>query len=150
MTTPESIDSASLHELRVVCDTNVLVSAIMFLRSTPSRAFTHAHHAGKLLTTPELASELQDVLSRPKIARYITDDLRDEFLAAYLTMAEFVVTAEQITVCRDPKDNHVLEAAIDGRATCILSGDNDLLVLNPFRDIPILSPSEFLSLYPPS
>jgi len=62
---------------------------------------------------------------------------------------EFAVTTEQITACRDPKDNHVLETAIDGHAPCILSGDNDLLVLNPFRDIPILGPSQFLSLYPP-
>jgi putative PIN family toxin of toxin-antitoxin system len=84
------------------------------------------------------------------MARYIAEDLRDEFLAAYLAMAEFVVTTEQITACRDPKDNQVLETAIDGHATCILSGDKDLLVLNPFRDIPILTPSEFLGLYLPS
>lgn len=150
MTTPEAVDGIPPQELRVVCDTNVLVSAVMFPESTPGRAFTYARHAGKLLTTPELASELRDVLLRPKMARYITGNLRDEFLAAYLTMAEFVVTTEQITVCRDPKDNHVLEAAIDGHATCILSGDNDLLVLNPFRDIPILSPSEFVGIYLPS
>ncbi len=122
----------------------------MFLQSVPGRAFTHARHAGTLLTTPELASELRDVLLRPKMFRYITGDLGDEFLAAYPAMAEFVETTEQITACRDPKDNHVLETAIDGHATCVLSGDKDLLVLNPFRDIPILSPSEFLGLYFPS
>ncbi len=150
VTTPESKDTVPPQGLRVVCDTNVLVSAVMFPQSVPGRAFAYARHAGKLLTTPELASELRDVLLRPKVARYITGDLRDEFLAAYLSMAEFVVTTEQITACRDPKDNHVLEAAIDGQATCILSGDKDLLVLNPFRDIPILSPSEFLGVYLPS
>jgi uncharacterized protein len=150
VTTPEDVGNIPLQELRVVCDTNVLVSAVMFPESTPGRAFTHARHAGKLLTTPDLASELRDVLSRPKMARYIAEDLRDEFLAAYLAMAEFVVTTEQITACRDPKDNQVLETAIDGHATCILSGDKDLLVLNPFRDIPILTPSEFLGLYLPS
>jgi predicted nucleic acid-binding protein len=97
VTTPESIDNIPSQGLRVVCDTNVLVSAVMFPQSVPGRAFTHARHAGKLLTTPELASELRDVLLRPKMSRYITGDLRDEFLAAYLAMAEFVVTTEQIT-----------------------------------------------------
>lgn len=150
MTAPEAVDNIPPQELRVVCDTNVLVSAVVFPQSTPGRAFTHARHVGKLLTTPDLASELREVLLRPKLARYITEGLRDEFLAAYLTIAEFVVTTVQITDCRDPKDNRVLEAAIDGRATCILSGDNDLLVLNPFRDIPILSPSAFLNFYLPS
>ncbi len=149
MTTPEVVDNIPPQELRVVCDTNVLVSAVMFPQSTPGRAFTYARHAGRLLTTPDLASELRDVLLGPKLARYISESLRDEFLAAYLAMAEFVVTTEQITACRDPKDNHVLETAIDGHATCILSGDKDLLVLNPFRDIPILGPSEFLGLYLP-
>ena len=50
-----------------------------------------------------------------------------------------------ITACRDPKDNRFLEAALAGQADCIVSGDADLLVLNPFEDIPILRPAEFLA-----
>ncbi len=58
--------------------------------------------------------------------------------------AEIVVIREKIKVCRDEKDNQYLELAIDGQATCIVSGDSDLLVLNPFREIPILTIQEFL------
>jgi predicted nucleic acid-binding protein len=54
------------------------------------------------------------------------------------------VIREKIKVCRDEKDNQYLELAIDGQATCIVSGDSDLLVLNPFREIPILTIQEFL------
>lgn len=131
--------------LRVVCDTNVLVSAVLFPHRIPGQAFSHARHMGRLLTTPDLATELRDVLTRPKFVRYIAAETRDEFLAAYLTEAEFVVVSEQVEVCRDPKDNRVPDAAINGRATCILSGDDDLLVLSPFRGIPILRPAEYLA-----
>jgi predicted nucleic acid-binding protein len=55
-----------------------------------------------------------------------------------------VVIHERIEVCRDEKDNQYLELAIDGQATCIVSGDSDLLILNPFREIPILTIQEFL------
>jgi len=47
--------------------------------------------------------------------------------------------------CRDPKDNKFLELAVAGEATHIVTGDSDLLVLNPFRDIAVLTPSEFLA-----
>jgi predicted nucleic acid-binding protein len=57
-----------------------------------------------------------------------------------------VVPNRRITVCRDPKDNKVLEGAVAGRADVIVSGDEDLLVLNPFEGIPIVGPAEFLAM----
>lgn len=81
---------------------------------------------------------------RTKFARYISDELRDEFLATYLAEATFVVVSERVIVCRDPKDNMVLDAAINGNALCVISGDEDLLVLSPFRGIPIVRPVEYL------
>lgn len=50
---------------------------------------------------------------------------------------------ERITMCRDPKDDKFLELAMSGRADVIVSGDSDLLVLDRFRDIPILTPAAF-------
>ena len=139
------LDEPPSHPRAVVCDTNVLVSAVLFPYSVPGQAVSHARNMGQLLTTPELAAELQAVLMRPKFARYISDELRDEFLATYLAEAAFVVVSERVTVCRDPKDNMVLDAAINGNALCIISGDEDLLILTPFRDIPILRPAEYLN-----
>jgi len=64
-------------------------------------------------------------------------------------MDEGVFIAPKITIqaCRDPKDNIFLKLALTGRADCIVSGDKDLLVLHPFRKIPIISASEFLLNY---
>jgi len=55
-----------------------------------------------------------------------------------------VKTKEEITVCRDPKDNMILELAVAGQADYIVTGDKDLLALNPFRKIQIVTPAEFL------
>ena len=59
-------------------------------------------------------------------------------------IGEFIELAEKITVCRDPKDNKFLELAVAGNADCLITGDKDLLILNPFRGIKIISPSDFL------
>jgi putative PIN family toxin of toxin-antitoxin system len=58
--------------------------------------------------------------------------------------AELVTIAERVTVCRDPKDDKFLELAINGRADAIISGDADLLTLDMFRGIPIITPSAFV------
>ncbi len=51
----------------------------------------------------------------------------------------------QIQACRDPKDDYVLELAVSGQANCVVTGDQDLLVLNPYAGIPILDPSTFMA-----
>ena len=58
--------------------------------------------------------------------------------------AELVAITERIAACRDPTDDKFLELAINGRADLIVSGDGDLLALNPFHDIPIVTPAVFV------
>ena len=52
-----------------------------------------------------------------------------------------------VTDCRDPKDNKFLELAVSANASCIITGDKDLLILNPFRGIDILNAADFLNKY---
>ncbi len=59
-------------------------------------------------------------------------------------IGEFIEPKIEFTECRDPKDNKFLELAVAGNADCIVTGDKDLLVLNPFRDTKIISPANFL------
>nr|WP_242054306.1 putative toxin-antitoxin system toxin component, PIN family [Nostoc parmelioides] len=58
---------------------------------------------------------------------------------------QFIKVTEQINECRDPKDNKYLELAVSGKAECIVTGDDDLLVLKPWRGIEILTVQEFLA-----
>jgi len=69
------------------------------------------------------------------------------FLASLAKEATLVEITQEILECRDPKDNKFLDLAVCGRAHCIISGDKDLLELNPFRGIAVLKPDEFLKKY---
>ncbi len=132
-------------ELRVVIVTGVVVSAVLLPRSVPRQAFDRAAERGRLLVSAATVAELDDVLRRPKFNKYISEEKRLEFLAALVRTAEVVKVSATVTECRDPKDNMILELAISGRASHILSGDADLLTLHPFRGVAIRSPQDFLA-----
>lgn len=91
-----------------------------------------------------MLAELNEVLGRQHFRRYVHEDEVRRFLAAFAREAEWVEITTSITACRDPKDNKFLELAVDGHATHIVSGDDDLLALNPFRNISILRPVAIL------
>ena len=131
---------------RIVFDINVIVSALLFSDFVPGRAFKKGLIHGTILISGLLARELNQVLSRRKFDRYISQKERDEFLAAQIRSTDQIEITEYVRVCRDPCDNLVLEVAINGEASYIVSGDHDLLVLNPFRGVEILTPAEFLRL----
>jgi len=127
-----------------VFDTNVLVSALFSDRSAPGRAFFTALGTGTLLVSEETVTELADVVGRPKFDRYVTAEERGRFVAALVRRAELVEVPAPVVACRDPRDDKFLSLAVSGSASVIVSGDADLLVLHPFRGIPILSPATFL------
>ena len=131
-------------ERRFVFDTNVVVSALLLKRSIVRQAFDKANEQGKLLVSQAMVEELNEVLRRKRFDKYVTEDERIEFITALVREAALVEIADTVTVCRDPKDNKFLELAVSGKATCIVSGDDDLLVLHPFRGIPVLTPRQFL------
>lgn len=66
------------------------------------------------------------------------------WITRLLELAELVTIIERVVTCRDPTDDKFLEVAVNGGADLLLSGDKDLLVLNPFRGIPIVTPTGFL------
>jgi putative PIN family toxin of toxin-antitoxin system len=129
---------------RFVFDTNVIVSALLIKKSVARRALDKGRETGKILLSLETIEELHDVLSRTAFDRYIDEEDRIKFLAFLVREANLVEITERIEQCRDPKDDKFLELAVNGKADSIVSGDEDLRVLSPFREIPILSPREFL------
>ena len=136
-----------MNDARFVLDTNLIISAALLEKSVAYQAFAKALLNGSLLISDALQEELSKVILRPKFDRYVSEAKRLRFLAQFLSLAKSVSIIEKIEVCRDPKDNMILELAVSGRANCIVTGDKDLLVLNPFREIVILSPRTFLNEY---
>jgi uncharacterized protein len=131
-------------ELRFVFDTNVIVSALLLKHSVSRQAFDTAIASGELLLSLAVINELNEGLQRKQFDKYILEEERMQFLAALVREATLVEITEIIAECRDPKDDKFLELAIGGKADCIVSGDKDLLVLDPFRGVPILTPTGFL------
>ena len=86
--------------------------------------------------------ELADVLSCPKFDRYVSLEDRQEFIRVLNRMSEPVIVTSPVKACRDPKDDTFLEGALNGEADVIVTGDQDLRVLPPFRGVEILSPRE--------
>jgi putative PIN family toxin of toxin-antitoxin system len=131
---------------RLVIDTNVVVSALLFPDSSVGLAFSRGLLFGTILVSEETLQELQEVLMRDKLDKYLLKSLRQAFMQKFEILAERIDITEDIIACRDPKDDKFLSLAVSAKAAFILTGDNDLLDLNPFRNIPILSPSEFLKI----
>lgn len=131
---------------RLVFDTNVVVSAALFPDSVPRRAIVHALRLGAILMADELAEEIRNVLIRARFDRYATQDVREEFVRDLMLDVELVTVTEPVQACRDPDDDKILELAVNGGADYIVTGDDDLLVLNPFHGIAIVTPSEFLTI----
>ena len=132
--------------IRVVFDVNVLVSALLFTNSVPRQAFNKALLQGIILISETLKEELTRVLARDKFNRYVYLAEREEFFGGLIRDSTLVEITESIRICRDPKDDRVLELAVCGNAAYIVTGDADLLVLNPFRGIGVLRPADFLEL----
>lgn len=130
--------------MRVVADTNVWVSRLLLSGSAAARALDKALGSSEVMVSEILVAELANVLSRSKFDRYVSVQDREEFLRRVLQVATVAPVLSEVEVCRDPDDNHVLALALDTESDCILTGDRDLLVLNPWRGIAIASPRAFL------
>ncbi|MBD2569666.1 putative toxin-antitoxin system toxin component, PIN family [Anabaena lutea] len=133
-----------MDKLRFVIDTNILVSAVLIQSSVPDVAFKKAKNLGIILFSEATFQELLEILNRSKFDKYISVNIRTQFLAKLKLEAEQVITNQIIQKCRDPKDDKFLEVAINGNATHIITGDKDLLQLHPFRGVDIITATQFL------
>lgn len=129
---------------RVVIDTNVLVSGLFSTTSTPAQAVEKAVTTAQLVATLDTLRELIEKLHSPKFDRYVRRERRDALLERVASLVEIIEVLQPLRASRDPKDDKFLEAAVNGRADVIVTGDRDLLHLNPFRGIAIVTPADYL------
>jgi uncharacterized protein len=128
--------------MRLVVDTNIFVSAALKEASWPSETIRWIASYGGLLKSTVTEQELLAVLQRPRIAPKIEPGFSDR-LRLVMAAAELVTITERVAACRDPDDDKFLELAVNGNADAIISGDADLLVLDTFRGIPIVTAAAF-------
>jgi putative PIN family toxin of toxin-antitoxin system len=133
--------------MRAVIDTNVLLSALLW-GGTPHALMEHVRNGTvTLISSPALLAELACVIDRPKFDEILlrTNTSRTQTLAEVRLLAEVIHPPPLAQpVCRDKDDDAVLALALAAHADIVISGDDDLLCLNPFEGIPILMPAQAL------
>jgi putative PIN family toxin of toxin-antitoxin system len=134
-----------MTERRWVVDTNVLLSRLLCPGGVAANAVDRALESGVLLVSEDTLTELVEVMDRPKFDRYLSRDDRRRFIELLGGVARLIPIARRVQARRDPRDDKFLDVAVNGEAAAILTGDRDLLELDPFHGVRILSPSAFLT-----
>src|SRR5664279_2809973 len=135
--------------LKVVLDTNVLVSAYLVPGGKPARILSLARQ-GKLTIclSPPILSEVKQTLLRPKLQKIhkATAKEIERFLKALTSVVVMTAGTEEVDVVKDdPDDNKILACALEGEANFIVSGDHHLTDMKVFQNIPIVNPDAFLT-----
>ena len=129
---------------KIVIDTNLWISFLLTSDYSKIDSLISSEHI-ILLFSQELVDEFIEVAERPKFRKYFSLADLEDLLTKARTKAEFISVTSDIKICRDPKDNFLLALAQDGKATHLLTGDKDLLVLHKIGKTKIITINEYLS-----
>jgi uncharacterized protein len=130
-----------------VLDTVVLIKAALSERSPTAAAYKKADTQGILIYSDETIVELERKLAMDKFDKYIAAIKRRQFLKNYLQIGLNIPITKIAKICRDPNDDMFLSLALSAHADCVITEDKDMLVLNPFENIPVLSTPDFLKIF---
>ena len=130
------------NTVRVVIDTNIWIS---FLIGKTLSGLSEAIISGQVIVlfSNDLFGELIEVLNRPKFKKYFSASAIEELIALLYEKVELIEIINHFNDCRDPKDNFLLDLAVSGHANYLVTGDADLLILNPFHGVEIISYQAF-------
>ncbi len=129
---------------RIAIDTNLWVSHV-FNQFKSHLNLILENEDVEIVTSPELTLEIFEVLNRTKFQSRIPPPVIETFRELYKQSVLSVETVTKVSDCRDPKDNHLLALAINGDLDYLLTGDADLLVLDPYGKTRILKIAEYVA-----
>ncbi|MCI5122568.1 MAG: putative toxin-antitoxin system toxin component, PIN family [Candidatus Electrothrix sp. AUS4] len=124
--------------MRVVIDTNIWISFLIG-RTLAGLSEAILNDKIKILFSEELLDELIEVLQRPKFKKYFSQDDITELLSLLHAKTEQIDITTRFSDCRDSKDNFLLDLCVSGNADYLITGDEDLLVMNPFQGVEIVT-----------
>ena len=129
---------------RIILDTNLWISFLL-TKNLSNFDTIIANNEVTLVFSQELLKEFLQVIRRDKFKRYFDSEDLDSLLLKIAARAVFVIVKSKVTACRDLKDNFLLSLAVDGKATHLITGDKDLLVLESYGKTKILTITEYLA-----
>ena len=133
-----------MTSLKLVIDTNVLISAALSTQGAPAKLVQCALAQHRLVFSQATFDELRTRLYRPKFDRFIALESRERLLHDFNACAHWVEIGEPGLYCRDRDDDQMVEAALQASAAALISGDKDLLDMAPIPGLQVLSPQQAL------
>jgi len=132
--------------MKVVIDTNIWISYLLgsLLQDLDEKLLSKEI---KVVVSDEMLKELAEVSNRQKFKNIFTSQRMKELFSLLDNYAIVVSPSQKVNACRDEKDNFLLEMALEGRADYLITGDEDLLVLNTFQSTKIIRPKEFEDMF---
>jgi putative PIN family toxin of toxin-antitoxin system len=132
--------------MKVVIDTNIWISYLLgsLLQGMDEKILSKEI---KVVVSDEMLKEISEVSSRPKFKNIFTAKRIKELFSLLDSYAIVVSPSQKVNVCRDGKDNFLLEVALEGEANYLVTGDEDLLVINTFQSTKIIRPKEFEDMF---
>lgn len=128
--------------MKIVIDTNIWISYLLggLLQDIDKKLILREI---KVVVSDEMLKELSEVSGRPKFKNIFTAKRIKELFSLLDSYAIVVLPCEKVDVCRDKKDNFLLEVALEGEADYLITGDEDILVLGSFHNTKIIRPKDF-------
>lgn len=138
-----------MSDLRVVIDTNVLVSGLFGIKNSPSSQILKVYRRQKIIfaTSPLILEEVNEVINRERIVKLtkMSFEQRSEFIDKLIERSDVTEGKQLIEQAgRDIKDDKFLACALEAKADYLITGDEDLLILKEYGGIKIVTPREFL------
>jgi uncharacterized protein len=131
---------------RIVIDTNLWVSMAIGSQNLSLQMLRIISDSEiEIFTSNELLVELTETLTKPKLQKYLSYNRTKNLFDIILERTKLIEVKNKQQLCRDPKDDFIINLALESESNFIVSGDSDLLVLNPINEINILTISEFLN-----
>lgn len=129
---------------KYICDTNILLSSLLSKTSPPALTIDYIRKYGMFSFSQETLTEFEEVLKRPKFDKFLSIETRQNFINEIFELSVFYEVKQKLELCRDPKDNKFLDVAISSSADYLITGDDDLLVLDRIDHTAIITPREFI------
>lgn len=127
---------------KLIIDTNIWISFLIG-KSLRNLQYYINDQSVFIISCDEQVQELKEVFRKPKIKKHFTPEQTEEFFELFFEAVEVVPLKSKADLCRDPKDNYLLSLAMDTNADYLITGDNDLLVLEKINKTQIIKYTEF-------
>ena len=131
-------------QLKLIIDTNLWISFIISNRLNVLDTLFFSE-AARLVFCPELITEINQTIKKPKLQKYFKANALEEMLSTFEPFTDLIKIKTLVAICRDPNDNFLLALAKDGNADYLLTGDKDLLEMKKFGKTYIMTISEFIA-----